>query len=118
MQLDEIEATKAEEEAEDAAEEARSGTSKKEQRELALSMMSKKKKRLHDRITYGQNKKNAHISSLEERRKTIEDQPGTMPKAAPAFASSALRRATKATAAAKETETPPKKRKRKNKKKK
>ena len=68
--MDELEAAKLEE----AAEEADEGEgSKKEQRELAISMMSKKKRRLHDRIAYGKGKKAAHIETLETKRKQIEE---------------------------------------------
>jgi hypothetical protein len=47
-------------------------TNKQKQRELAISMMTKKKKRLHDRIAYGQAKKAEHVASLEAKRKIVE----------------------------------------------
>jgi hypothetical protein len=42
-------------------------------KELTTSMMKKKSKRLYDRMQYGIGKKQDQITSLEEKRKALEE---------------------------------------------
>lgn len=42
--------------------------------ELAVSMMSKKTKKLYDKMQYGINQKNENVKRLEEKRRVAEKQ--------------------------------------------
>lgn len=77
----------------DAATEKKSKKAKKEEeeaelKELAKSMMSKKSKRLYDRMQYGLGKKSDKIQALEDKRAML-DAAAKEPAAAPAAAAAA-----------------------------